>query len=130
VLSVVVLVLFQYVGLGAARRLGLVAKPAPFTELFFVNPGDLPSSVASDGSLGVDFAIVNHEGERFRYAWTVSVIGAHRRLRLATGVRSLPNSQEYELSVRVALPAIQGPATVEVQLAAPTEAISLHLNNA
>ncbi len=126
----IVLVLFQYVGLGAARRLGLVAKPAPFTELFFVNPGDLPSPVASDGRLSVDFAIVNHEGERFRYAWTVSVIGAHGRLRLATGVRSLPNSQEYELSVQVALPAIRGPATVEVQLAAPTEAISLHLNNA
>ena len=126
---VVALVLVQYVGLGAARRLGLVATPQRFTQLSFEHPDRLPSSVTPGRPLSLGFAIADHEGRRVTYHWSVTIAGGSTPAQLAAGATTVASSQSRDVAVVVRLPRfVKGPATVLVALASPAEAISLHVD--
>jgi hypothetical protein len=129
VLVATAVVLFQYLLLGPARRLGLVPGPEHFTELAFVDPSQLPSSAVPRAPLHLSFSITNREGERRSYRWTATLHEGPAQAPLGSGEISVEASHTREVPFVVALRSpLRVRAEISISLTAPRETIFVHLS--
>lgn len=120
------LVVFQFGLQGAARRLGVVARPQHFTELFFTSSTRVPD-LAAGRALRLSFVIDNREGTAWTYHWSVVGLGAAFDSILARGSVELAPSRASRTTVDVPAAKLAGSNRVEVRLRQPDQAIDLHL---
>lgn len=121
------LVVFQYLVLGAARSVGLVASRESFTELYFSRPTGLPPTIASAAGAHFSFVIDNHEGGVRDYRWAASYgVGGTERP-LASGAVRVPDGHSHLIAVNASLPPVVGRTVITVRLVAPRESIDFHV---
>jgi hypothetical protein len=92
------------VGQRALRTLGVAGSGARYTELAFIDPRRLPTSVSrTPTTLHLPFTITNREGTTRTYTWTMTASGPPAQL-LRGGTLTVGNGEQADLdpSVRLA----------------------------
>jgi hypothetical protein len=54
-------------------EISIVRQPTPYTQLYFARPGTLPGKLKVDQKNIFDFTIVNDEGRKYSYTYTVTL---------------------------------------------------------
>jgi hypothetical protein len=124
---VILLVVFQYLGLGTTRRLGLVAKPEAFTELYFSHANALPSVLTPKDRSKVEFTLSNHEGTRRVYDWTADFNRNTAKIRLANGSVSVRNLDSRTITLDLPPKGVTGSGIIEVSLKSPHQTIDFRV---
>lgn len=123
---VAVLLVFQFGLQGTAGRLGALARPQRFTELYFGQPTGL-RGLAEGRPVRVTFVIDSREGASHTYRWSVVALRGTGRSSLATGRVELAPERSFRRTVVVPAGKLAGASRLEVRLADPAESIDLHL---
>lgn len=127
VLAGVVVLAYQYVGFGLARRLDLTPRPQHYTELYLEHPATLPAKVHAGIPVHFAFVIANHEAATRHYAWQVVFLEPGVEIPFATGDGVVASGASSAFAVRAMAPLLPGAATIEVRLSAPAEHLSIHV---
>lgn len=127
---IVLLLLFQYAGRDLERRLGVLPTVQHFTELYFLHPAELPSTVMSGHSVRFSFVIENLEGRSFIYHWSVVAETGARKIPVETNSAHITDGQSRIVNVSLPPQRLHKVTTLEVRLTDPVQAIDIHLHSA
>jgi hypothetical protein len=107
------------------RNVGLYETPAPYAELTFSKPGDLPTALTRPGeSVRVSFGIHNVSGDARNYAWSIVLMHAGKNTVTASGSVQTPAQGRSAVAKSVVPACVSGRLQVVVRLASPAESIS------
>jgi len=91
-------------------------QPERFSELYFVNPGALPSSAAPGQQLPVVFTVHNLEGRAFTYTYSIDFTDADGTTSLVRQQIAIADGQTKTITQKVVVPAGSGRGEVGVAL--------------
>ncbi len=90
-------------GQSELKRLGIVGPRAAFTELAFVDPLKLPSTLHPAPHLVlIPFTITNHATRPASYSWQIAIAGTRQRV-LRSGSAFLEGGEAVTIATRVEL---------------------------
>jgi hypothetical protein len=103
----------------ASRELARATTKTPdaYTELYFGNPEELPSSITADPTtLPVTFVIVSHEPSAMEYTYRVTFKDAQDTSQLPDGKLTLQPGESKAITQSIAVPAGRSRGEVSVQI--------------
>jgi hypothetical protein len=98
-------------------------QPGPFSELYFMQPGQLAHGGRAGADLVVDFAVANHEGRPASYPYIVTVTTPGKPAVFSYGGLDVRDGAEARQRVAVQVPRSTDDYTVAVSLIGRAENI-------
>ncbi|MDA8359205.1 MAG: hypothetical protein M0Z95_23545 [Actinomycetota bacterium] len=125
--ALALLLVWQYAGMGIARRAGLVPRQQHFTAVYFKYPARLPGAASVGRQIELVFVVDNREGAERRYRWRIILTARARSIQLAAGAVDVAAGRARQLTVAFDVPPVVGSAKVQVDVGSPPVGIDFHL---
>jgi hypothetical protein len=81
--------------------LSIVRQPTPYTQLYFPNPGTLPSELKVDHKNTFDFTVVNDENGAYHYTYTVTIADSRSHSVVSVKAVTIANGSSVTYPVTV-----------------------------
>jgi uncharacterized membrane protein len=111
-------------------KLATTRQPDRYTELYFLNPTQLPTILQNGKTYKQSFAIVNHEAKAYTYTYQVALTGAGQSIKYPEASVTLQPGQRIERNFEVVSSVDSGDITVSVTLLEKQQAIRFHASAA